>query len=261
MNQLRKFFNNRATRFFAALTILFIMVPGKSYAEGLPYLNIVKEASTPTENAFAVKQILILTVLTLIPSIVLMLTPFVRITIVLSIMRQSLGLNQTPPNQALLALALFMSLISMSPMVSEINEKAIEPYMNDKITIEQAINEANTPIREYMFKQVGKSELSLFINLDTHVTGDKAPKTYADIPNKVLFPAYMTSEIKKGLFIGIIVSISFVVIDLATSAILQGMNMMMLSPMVISGIFKLLLFIFANGFELIIQATMLSIKY
>lgn len=260
MKKKSRFICNRATIIFTLLTFLLIIVPSKSYAEGLPYLDLVKEASTPAENAFAVKQILLLTVLTLIPSIVLMLTPYVRITIVLSIMRQSLGLNQTPPNQALLALALFMSLIAMSPLMSKINENAIEPYMNDKITIEQALSEANLPIREYMFKQVGKSELSLFINLNTRVTGDKAPEKYADIPNKVLYPAYMTSEIKKGLFIGIIVSIAFVVIDLATSAILQGMNMMMLSPMVISGVFKLLLFIFANGFELIIQATMLSIK-
>lgn len=252
--------NPRVFKILTLVALLLIIAPNNIYAEGLPYLDVVKEANTKTENAFAVKQILLLTVLTLIPSIILMLTPYVRITIVLSIMRQSLGLNQTPPNQALLALALFMSLISMSPMISEINENAIEPYMNDKITVEQAISEANTPIREFMFKQVGESELSLFINLDTRVTGNAKPKTYADIPNKVLFPAFMTSEIKKGLFIGIIVSISFVVIDLATSAILQGMNMMMLSPMVISGIFKLLLFVFANGFELIIQATMLSIK-
>lgn len=258
--KMRKKYNFKKINIFLAFLFFIVIIPKNTYAEGLPYLDIVKEASNPTENAFAVKQLLTLSILTLIPSLVLMLTPFVRISIVLSLMRQALGLNSTPSNQALLTLALFMSLISMSPMISEINTNAIEPYLNNKINIEQAVKNADKPIREYMFKQVDNSELSLFINLNAKKSNEKIPKTYSDIPNKVLYPAYMVGEIKKGLFIGIIVSVSFVMIDLATSAILQGMNMMMLSPMVVSGIFKLLLFIFANGFELIIQATMLSIK-
>lgn len=260
MNKQKAFFIKNIPVVFLLITVFFISRPITGFAEGLPYLDVVKEATTPTENAFAVKQLILLTVLTLIPSIVLMLTPFVRISIVLSIMRQSLGLNQAPPNQALLALALFMSLISMSPVISKINTDAFKPYMNNEISVEEALSKANTPVREYMFRQVDNSELSLFINLNAKASGEKMPEKYSDIPNKVLYPAYMVGEIKKGLFIGIIVSIAFVVIDLATSAILQSMNMMMLSPMVVSGIFKLLLFIFANGFELIIQATMLSIK-
>ena len=249
-------------KIFFALVLAFciFMKPSNSFAEGLPYLDIIGEASTPQENAFAVKQLVLLTILTLIPSIILMLTPFVRISIVLSIMRQSLGLNQSPPNQVLLALSLFMTIIAMTPTITKINSESIEPYMNNKISIEQAIENANAPIREHMFKQVGKDELSLFINLNSKMANAETPKKYADVPNTVLYPAYMVSEIKTGIFIGIIVSIAFVLVDLATSSILMGMQMMMLSPQVISIVFKLMLFIFANGFEVIIQATMLSIK-
>ena len=245
--------------FIAALFIIGIHT-NVSCAEGLPYLDFVKEAGTPTENALAVKQLLLLSVFTLIPSIILTLTPFVRFSIVLSMLRQALGLNQTPPNQVLLALALFMSVTVMSGVFTEINDKAIKPYMNNEISIEQAIKNTNEPVREYMFKQVGDSELSLFINLNKKINNEPTPKTYRDIPNKVLFPAYLVGEVKQGLFIGVIISIVFVCIDLATSAILQAMGMMMLSPMVVSGIFKLILFIFAYGFELVIQASMLSIK-
>lgn len=246
--------------FLIAVLFLTYKQTQPSFAEGLPYVDFVKEASTPTENALAVKQLLILSVFTLIPSIILTLTPFVRFSIILSMLRQSLGLNQTPPNQVLLALALFMSITVMSGVFSEVNDQAIKPYMNNEINIKKAMDNASKPVREYMFKQVGESELSLFINLNKKINNDPIPKTYRDIPNKVLFPAYLVSEIKQGLFIGVIISIIFVCIDLATSAILQAMGMMMLSPMVISGIFKLILFIFAYGFELVIQASMLSIK-
>lgn len=246
------------------ISIIFLLtlltIPDFSFAEGLPYVDVIKEASTPQENAFAVKQLVLLTVLTLIPSLVLMLTPFVRISIVLSIMRQSLGLNQSPPNQVLLALALFMTIIVMSPTITKVNNDAIKPYMEDKVTIEQAIETGNLAIREHMFKQVGESELSLFINLNAKANNQEIPKKFADVPNTVLFPAYMVSEVKSGIFIGIVVSIAFVLIDLATASVLNGMQMMMLSPQVISVVFKMMLFIFANGFDIIIQATMLSIK-
>lgn len=243
------------------LVALVLLINTKSAsAEGLPYINFIEEAKTPTENAFAVKQLLLLTTLTLIPSLILMLTPFVRISIVLSIMRQSLGLNQSPPNQVLLTLALLMSLMAMGPTISTINNDALKPYMEDKITIETALSNANKPIRDYMFKQVDKEELSLFLNLNKNINNEPIPKKYKDIPNTVLFPAYIIHEIKTGIFIGIIISIAFVIIDLATASVLLGMGMMMISPATISVIFKMMLFIFANGFEFIIQATMLTIK-
>lgn len=249
--------------FFIILTFCFIKNMQSSvyvYAEGLPYLDIVKEATTPQENSFAVKQLLLLSVLTLIPSLLLMLTPFVRIGIVFSIMRQSLGLSQSPPNQVLLAISLFMTIIAMSPTLSKLNTEAIQPYMNDEITIEQALDSGNKTIREYMFSKVGESELSMFINLDAEMNSTEIPKTYSEVSNTLLFPAYMVTEIKAGIFIGIIISIVFTLIDLATASILMGIQMMMLSPQVISVVFKMMLFIFVNGFELIIQATMLSLK-
>lgn len=255
-----KFTKNNKKIITSIFLLTLIAFPNLSFAEGLPYIDVIKEASTPQENAFAVKQLVLLTILTLIPSLILMLTPFVRISIVLSIMRQSLGLNQSPPNQVLLALAMFMTIIVMSPTITQVSNEAVKPYMEDKITIEQAIEKGNLSIREHMFKQVGESELSLFINLNARANKQETPKTYSDVPNTVLFPAYMVSEVKAGIFIGIVISIAFVLIDLATASVLNGMQMMMLSPQVISVVFKMMLFIFANGFETIIQATMMSIK-
>ncbi len=252
---------NKSIAIFTTAFIFFSI--NKSFAAetgGLPYVDFIQSADTPQENALAVKQLLLLSVLTLLPTILLTLTPFVRFSIILSMLRQALGLNQTPPNQVLLVLALFMSLTTMSGVFSEINENAIKPYMNDQINIEQAFENTNKPIREYMFKQVGESELSLFLNLNKKINDVPIPKTYAGIPNEVLFPAYLVNEVKQGLFIGVIISIAFVGIDLATSAVLQAMGMMMLSPMIISSILKLILFIFAYGFELVIQTSVLSIK-
>lgn len=240
--------------------LVFFNFQSSVFAEGLPYIDIVKEATTPQENSFAVKQLLMLSILTLIPSLILMLTPFVRISIVFSIMRQSLGLNQSPPNQSLLAISLFMTIIAMTPTLSKLNEETFKPYLNDKITVEQAIETGNSTIREYMFSHVGEKELSLFINLDAQMNDKEIPETYREVSNTILFPAYMISEIKAGIFIGIIISILFTAIDLATATLLMGMQMMMLSPQTISVVFKLMLFIFANGFEVIIQAIMLSLN-
>ncbi|MBQ3423254.1 MAG: flagellar type III secretion system pore protein FliP [Romboutsia sp.] len=232
-----------------------------STSSNLPYFDFIKESSTPEENVFAVKTFLIFTVLSLAPSILITITPFVRIIIVLSIMRQSLGLQQTPPNQVLVSLALFLTLISISPIISEVNDNSIKPYLESKITIEEAFNNANKPLREFMFNQVGDTELALFINLHSDINNVEAPEYYKDVPNTVLIPAFMVSEVKKGVFIGVLISIAFIVIDLATASVLMGMGMMMVSPMVVSFIFKVLLFVMVNGFDLIIQTTMYSFKY
>ena len=230
-------------------------------SNNLPYLNFVNEASTPQENVFDLKTFLIFTVLTLVPSILITITPFVRIIIVLSIMRQSLGLQQSPPNQVLVSLALFLTILSMSPVIKNVNDKSIQPYLNNKISIEEAFDNANKPIREFMFKQVGDSELALFLNLNSEINHTETPKYYKDFPNSVLVPSFMVSEIKKGVFIGVLMSIAFVVIDLTTASVLMGMGMMMISPLTISFIFKILLFVMVNGFDLIIQATMYSFNY
>lgn len=257
--------SRRKQIFISLLTIVFFICLNKTniHAEpsNLPYFEFVTEASSPEENVFAVKTFLMFTVLTLAPSILITVTPFVRIIIVLSIMRQSLGLQQTPPNQVLISLALFLTLIGVSPMMNEVNNKAIKPYLENKISIEQAFDNANTPLRDFMFKQVGDGELSLFINLNSHINGTEPPEYYKDVPNTVLIPAFMVSEMKKGIFIGVLVSVAFIVIDLATASVLMGMGMMMVSPMIISFIFKVLLFVIVNGFDLIIQATMYSFVY
>ena len=253
-------FNKNKAIIIMILTAVIIHAKINSFAEGLPYLDVVKEASTPQENSLAVKQLLLLSVLTLIPSIILMLTPFVRISIIFSIMRQSLGLNQSPSNQVLLAISLFMTIIAMTPTISKLTDESFKPYLEDKITVEQAIDKANLVVREHMFKNVGESELALFINLDSEINGKETPEKYSDVSNTVLFPAYMISEVKAGIFIGTIVAILFVLVDLGTASFLMALQMMMLSPQTVSVVLKLMLFIFANGFEVIIRAVMLSLK-
>jgi len=192
-------------------------------------------------------QILILmSLLTILPSLILMMTSFTRIIIVLSILRQALGLQQTPPNQVLVGLSLFLSLFIMAPTISAINEQAIEPYGQDQISIETAVEISGTVFHEFMMKQTRKSDLKLFMELSK--TPDVAePK---DVPFSILLPAYVTSELKTAFQIGFLIFLPFLVIDLVVASTLMALGMMMLSPTIISMPFKLLLFVLVDGWAL-----------
>ncbi len=203
------------------------------------------------DRSDSIDILLLLTVLTLLPSILIMLTGFTRIIIVLSLTRNGLGLQQMPPNQVLIGLALFLTLFVMSPIISDIKENAYTPYVNERITEDQAVERALKPLREFMFKQTYKSDLRFFMS----TAGiEQAVDDLESVPTKALIPAFMTSEIKRGFEMGFYIYIPFIVVDMVVASTLMAMGMMMLPPVVISLPFKLLLFVVVDGWTLTVKS-------
>jgi flagellar biosynthesis protein FliP len=194
--------------------------------------------------------LLLITIIAILPSILLMMTCFPRIIIVLSLIRNGLGLQQMPPNQVLIGLSLFLTLFVMGPVINKINTEAYQPYVQNKITQEEAIDKAMEPVREFMLKQTMKENLDFFIKASENAGEIKVTN---DVPNTVLIPAFMTSEITRGFEIGFLLYIPFIVIDMIVASVLMSMGMMMLPPIVISLPFKLLLFVLVNGWMLTVQ--------
>ena len=190
-----------------------------------------------------------LTLLMLLPSILIMTACFLRIIIVLSLLRNALGLQQTPPNQVLIGIALFLSLFIMSPVLKEINDDAYQPYKAEQITQEEFIQKAEAPMKEFMLKQTKKEDLNLFIDL-SNSDKNADPK---DQPITTVIPAFMTSELKRAFLIGFLIFIPFLIIDLVVSSTLMSMGMIMLPPSMISLPFKLLLFVLVDGWGLLFK--------
>ncbi|MDR2572129.1 MAG: flagellar type III secretion system pore protein FliP [Oscillospiraceae bacterium] len=199
------------------------------------------------EGAQTVDIVILLTILTLLPSILMMLTGFTRIIIVLSFIRQALGMQQTPPNQILIGLALFLTFFIMQPVFSRVYDDAYVPFTEGLITQEEFLEEAMDPIRDFMLEQVFTSDLSFFMSM----AGDDYPDI-EEIPNSVLIPAFITSEIKHAMWVGFIIYIPFIVIDMIVASTLMSMGMMMLPPAMISLPFKVLLFVMVDGWQLVI---------
>lgn len=196
----------------------------------------------------SIKILLVLTIITLAPSILIMLTSYTRIIIVLHFLRSALGTQTAPPNQVLIGLALFLTLFIMHPVFSQINEKAIKPLDAGEITQQEAFTAAMDPIREFMFKQTQTKDINMFCEI-ANVTY----KTQDDITNTVLIPSFIISELRTAFIIGFIIYIPFIVIDMVVASVLMSMGMMMLPPTTISLPFKILLFILADGWNLVIQ--------
>ena len=207
------------------------------------------------ESAQTVDIIILLTILTLLPSIVMMLTGFTRILIVLSFVRNALGMQQTPPNQVLIGLALFLTLFVMSPVLTRVYNEAYIPYTNQEIAQDEFIDAAMAPTREFMLSQVMESDLNFFVGLSREPVEDLDA-----VPNRVLIPAFLTSEIKWAFWIGFLVYIPFIVIDMIVASTLMAMGMMMLPPAMISLPFKVLLFVMVDGWQLIIGSLMQTFK-
>jgi flagellar biosynthetic protein FliP len=188
------------------------------------------------------------TLLALAPSILIMTTCFTRIIIVLSFLRNALGLQQTPPNQVLIGIALFLSLFIMNPVISEINTQAYQPYKEEKITQEQFLEKASVPLKKFMLKQTKKDDLNLFVKLSKSEV-----KSVDDVPITVVIPAFMTSELKRAFTIGFLIFIPFLIIDMIVSSTLMSMGMIMLPPAMISLPFKLLLFVLVDGWDLLFK--------
>lgn len=196
--------------------------------------------------SLSLQILLLMSLLTVLPSLVLMMTSFTRIIIVLSLLRQALGLQQTPPNQVLVGLAMFLSFFIMKPSVDQMNAIAFKPYGAGQIQIEEAITRSGTVLHRFMVLQTRQTDLKLFADLA------KAPRfrTAADIPFAILLPAYVTSELKTAFQIGFMIFLPFLIIDLVVASTLMSLGMMMLSPAIISMPFKLLLFVLVDGWAL-----------
>lgn len=208
-------------------------------------------------NGTGVQTLEILTLLTLVgllPSILIMMTSFTRIVIVLSLLRNALGLQQTPPNTVLIGIALFLSLFIMQPVISDINANAYEPYKAGQITQEQALGNAEVPLKQFMLKQTKVESLNVFLDFAKM----KRPDNLMDVPMYVVIPSFMTSELSRAFIMGFLLFIPFMVIDIIVGSVLMSMGMIMLPPATISLPFKLLLFVVINGWELLFSTLVSS---
>lgn len=205
------------------------------------------------ENVSAAMQmVVLLTVLSLAPAILLMMTSFTRIVIVLSLLRQALGAQSLPPNQVLIGLSMFMTFLIMGPTWSKVNDDALKPYMDGKIDQKTALEKAETPVRDFMIRQIVKNGNDADVDLFSTYAHQPAPKTWADVKTSTLIPAFMLSELKTAFLMGFKIYLPFLIIDMVISTVLISMGMMMLPPAMISLPFKLLLFVLVNGWHLIV---------
>ncbi len=228
----------------------------------IPIPNIsfnVDEARTPRETSLSLMVLFLITILSLAPAIVMSVTSFTKIVIVLDFVRRALSLQNLPPNQVMMGLALFMTFFIMAPTLGEINRTGLQPYMNGKIDTNEFFDRSMVPLREFMIRQIGASgvkDVALFLKLGKV----ENVQSYADVPSYVLIPAFMLSEIKKAFIIGIYIFIPFIVIDLVVAAALLSMGLMMLPPVMISLPFKIILFILVDGWNLIVYELVRSYR-
>jgi flagellar biosynthetic protein FliP len=244
----------------AALLAGVLMVPAMAHAAGgggvgVPNINIsMGNGNNPKETVAALRILILFTVLSLAPAILIMMTSFTRIVVVLSFLRQALATQNMPPNQVIIGLSLFLTFFVMAPVWQDIQTNALTPFMEEKIDQTTAISRAEAPIRQFMFSQVREKDLALFLELGRVAK----PKTRRDVPTWVLIPAFMVSELKTAFTIGFMLYLPFLIIDMVVASVLMAMGMMMLPPVVISLPFKLLLFVLVDGWELVIGSLVRS---
>ncbi|WP_264737206.1 flagellar type III secretion system pore protein FliP [Cytobacillus firmus] len=211
-------------------------------------------SSSPENVSVSVKLFLLLTVLSLAPSILILMTCFTRIVIVLSFVRTALATQQMPPNQVLIGLSLFLTFFIMAPTMQEVNEQALTPLFNEEINLEEAYEKASVPFKEFMSAHTRQKDLALFLEY----SGAEAPASIEDIPLTSLVPAFAISEIKTAFQIGFMIFIPFLVIDMVVASVLMSMGMMMLPPVMISLPFKILLFVLVDGWYLVVKSLLQS---
>ncbi|WP_035526287.1 flagellar type III secretion system pore protein FliP [Haliea salexigens] len=234
----------------AALAVLLgvLLLPGLAQAQAsIPLVSVNPTPGGGSNYSMNIQILLLMTVLTLLPAALITMTSFTRILIVLAILRQALGTAQTPSNQIILGLALFLSLFIMAPVFDVAYQNALLPYMNETIDFDQALAAARGPFREFMFGQTRENDLMLFAEL-----GGYGPfQTPDDVPMVVLLPSFLTSELKTAFQIGFLLFVPFLIIDLVVASVLMSMGMLMLSPMLVSLPFKLMLFVLIDGWTLV----------
>jgi len=253
----------RILRPFIILFVLFLptmlgLVETAEAQSAFPTISVDLGESDQAEDLVpAMKIVGLLTILSIAPAILLMMTSFTRILIVLSFVRQALGTQTMPPNQVIVGLTMFLTLFTMSPVLDVVKEKAFDPYVEKKITQEVAIEEFLKPIKKFMLAQTRETDLALFFSIGKQ----EKPQTEAEVPLTVLLPAFMISELKTAFQIGFLIYVPFLIIDMVISATLMAMGMMMLPPTVVSLPFKLVLFVLVDGWALIVGKVVESFNF
>lgn len=230
-----------------SLAAALLLLPFVSFAAGIPALTVTSAPGGGQEYSLTLQILILMTAVTLLPGIVLMMTAFTRIVIVLAILRQALGAGQAPPNQVLVGLSLFLTLFVMGPVIDKINTEAVQPYMAGMMDATTAMKTGVEPLKRFMLDQTRESDIATFVRISGGEGFDKPE----DVPLRILVPAFATSELKSAFQIGFLIFIPFVIIDLVVASVLMSMGMMMLSPVLISLPFKLMLFVLVDGWGLI----------
>ncbi|WP_336366936.1 flagellar type III secretion system pore protein FliP [Marinobacter sp. C2H3] len=232
---------------FRILTAFLLLMPVLAQAApGIPALTVTPGENGNQEYSVTLQVLALMTALTFLPAMLMMMTCFTRIIVVFAILRQAIGLQSTPSNQILMGLALFLSIFIMKPVLEQVNETALQPYLQEQVTSLEAVKLASEPFRKFMLAQTREDDLGLFMRM-----ADEKAATPEDVSFWVLMPAFVTSELKTAFQIGFILFIPFLVIDMVVASVLMAMGMMMLSPIIISLPFKIMLFVLVDGWSLI----------
>jgi flagellar biosynthetic protein FliP len=243
----------------AGLGLVVLVIPAAAAATGItvPRLTLeATEAKSPQEVTAALQILAVITVLSLAPAILMMLTSFTRVIIVLSLLRQAIGVQQLPPNQVLVGLALFLTAFIMAPVGRDIHRDALQPYLDRKIAPAEALGLAMAPLQAFMARQTRETDLALMV----HLARLPAPERVADVPAHVMIPAFALSELRTAFQMGFVLFLPFLIIDLVVASVLMSMGMMMLPPVLISLPFKLLLFVLADGWHLVVRSLVVGFR-
>lgn len=271
--KMRSLFSEQKIKLFIKLLnysllfgIFLVIFTNAVYAQDprprIPIPNLtfnVNEARTPRETSLSLMVLFLVTILSLAPAIIMSMTSFTKIVIVMDFVRRALAIQNLPPNQVMVGLALFMTFFIMAPTLQKVNETAFTPYVDGKLDTNEFFDKAMIPIREFMIRQIGKEgtkDVALFLKLGKV----KNVQSYDDVPSYVLIPAFMLSEIKKAFIIGIYLFIPFIIIDIVVASTLLSMGLMMLPPVMISLPFKLILFVLVDGWNLLVYELIRSYK-
>lgn len=236
-------------RYIGVWSVLLLLFPSQAFADvGIPAVSLTIDNDGNTEYSVTLQILALMTLLTFLPAMLMMMTSFTRIIIVFSILRQALGLQQTPSNQVMVGLALFLTFFIMAPVFDQVNESAVQPYMAEELTSMEALDAASKPFHTFMIRNTRESDLDLFMR----ISDTPRVETEADVPFRVLVPAFVVSELKTAFQIGFMLFIPFLVIDLVVASVLMAMGMMMLSPVIVSLPFKIMLFVLADGWAMVV---------
>jgi flagellar biosynthetic protein FliP len=242
---------SKTLRMLIMVGAFFCVTTGTALAQGLPKVSVeVGEMAEASDLSSTLQIVILLSVLALAPSILIMITSFVRIAVVLSFLRQAMGSHSMPPNQLMVGLALIVTFFVMSPVINTSYTDGIKPYLDEEISAEEAFDKAISPFREFMLAQTREQDLALFVD----IAKIDAPETAEDVPLQVLIPGFVISELRTAFQIAFVIFVPFLVIDMVVASVLMSMGMMMLPPIIVSLPFKLLLFVLVDGWYLLIKS-------